>query len=435
MSIASQLYGVSSSAERLLELTELPAEEEGEVLHSFDEIVMDDITFKYDDGIEEVLQHVNWTIKRGDFMALTGISGGGKTSLFQLLLGIYRPTKGRMLFRAGDLEVPASRGTRALFAYVPQGNTLFSGTLRDNLTMFTDSATDEEIQAAVDAACLTAVVEDIGYDAVLGERGVGLSEGQAQRVAVARALLTKAPILLLDEATSALDEKTEAKLLKNISKMRDKTCIIVTHRRAALDICDYTLHIEGGIENKVVNLILITIIVISAAFTGMTLYQNKMLEDVNEETIGKQQQALTDITNGIMNDIVDQSMDQTTELKAQMADEVFHNLAVRVGMMGEYAGKLFQDPSSVGREEYAAPDKAQDGQIVCQTILADGVNEEEIADRIGLAANMTDMMSTLFGASADTNSCFIGPARGISRLWRRKALSSRTWRWMLLPAI
>ena len=250
VSIASQLYGVSSSAERLLELTELPAEEEGEVLHSFDEIVMDDITFKYDDGIEEVLQHVNWTIKRGDFMALTGISGGGKTSLFQLLLGIYRPTKGRMLFRAGDLEVPASRGTRALFAYVPQGNTLFSGTLRDNLTMFTDSATDEEIQAAVDAACLTAVVEDIGYDAVLGERGVGLSEGQAQRVAVARALLTKAPILLLDEATSALDEKTEAKLLKNISKMRDKTCIIVTHRRAALDICDYTLHIEEGVMSR-----------------------------------------------------------------------------------------------------------------------------------------------------------------------------------------
>ena len=183
VSIASQLYGVSSSAERLLELTELPAEEEGEVLHSFDE----------------------------------GISGGGKTSLFQLLLGIYKPTKGRMLFRAGGLEVPASRGTRALFAYVPQGNTLFSGTLRDNLTMFTDAATDEEIRAAVDAACLTAVVDDIGYDAVLGERGVGLSEGQAQRVAVARALLSKAPILLLDEATSALDEKTEAKLLKNIS--------------------------------------------------------------------------------------------------------------------------------------------------------------------------------------------------------------------------
>ena len=93
----------------------------------------------------------------------------------------------------------------------------------------------------------------------------------------------------------------------------------------------------GGIENKVVNLILVTIIVISAAFMGMSLYQNKMLEDINAETISKQEQALTDITNGIMNDIVNQSMNQTTELKAQMADEVFHNLAVRVEMMGEYA--------------------------------------------------------------------------------------------------
>ena len=250
VSIASQLYSVTSSAERLLELTDLPAEEEGEVLHSFDEIVMDDITFKYDDGIEEVLQHVNWTIHRGDFMALTGISGGGKTSLFQLLLGIYKPTKGKMLFKDGDKTVPASRGTRALFAYVPQGNTLFSGTLRDNLTLFTDNATEEEIREAVDAACLTRVVDDIGYDVVLGERGVGLSEGQAQRVAVARALLSKAPILLLDEATSALDEKTEARLLENISKMRDKTCIIVTHRRAALDICDYTLHIEEGTMSR-----------------------------------------------------------------------------------------------------------------------------------------------------------------------------------------
>ena len=123
---------------------------------------------------------------------------------------------------------------------------LFSGTLRENLTMFTDYASDEEINRAVKTACLEHVVEEIGLDAVLGERGIGLSEGQAQRVAVARALLSGAPILLLDEATSALDEKTEARLLENISAMRDKTCIIVTHRRAALEICDYTLHITDG---------------------------------------------------------------------------------------------------------------------------------------------------------------------------------------------
>ena len=112
--------------------------------------------------------------------------------------------------------------------------------------MFTDTATDEEIMTAARAACIDHVVKDIGLDAVLGERGVGLSEGQAQRVAVARALIGGAPILLLDEATSALDEKTEEMLLHNISKMRDKTCIIVTHRKAALEICDYTLHIADG---------------------------------------------------------------------------------------------------------------------------------------------------------------------------------------------
>ena len=244
--IAGEAYGVISSAERLLELADLPEEEAGEPLTDLDAICLEDVTFIYDDGVEEVLQHISWNIKKGDFVALTGMSGGGKTSLFQLLLGIYKPTEGRIVFCDGNRQVNASRGTRSLFAYVPQGNSLFSGTLRDNLTMFTDEASEEEIMAAVKAACIDRLVEEIGLDAVLGERGVGLSEGQAQRVAVARALIGKAPILLLDEATSALDEKTEAELLQNISAMRDKTCIIVTHRKAALGICDYTLHIEDG---------------------------------------------------------------------------------------------------------------------------------------------------------------------------------------------
>lgn len=251
VSIAGQAYGVISSAERLLELTDLPREEQGTPITDFDEICLDNVSFQYDDGDEEVLQNISWRIKKGDFMALTGISGGGKTSLFQLLLGIYRPTSGRLFFRSGDQEAAASRDTRPLFAYVPQGNTLFSGTLRENLTMFTDSASDEDIMKAVHAACLENVVERNGLDEVLGERGIGLSEGQAQRVAVARALISGAPILLLDEATSALDEKTEAKMLKNISEMRDKTCIIVTHRRAALEICDYTLHIENGCMHEI----------------------------------------------------------------------------------------------------------------------------------------------------------------------------------------
>ena len=249
--LVSQAYGVAASAERLLEVIGLPDEEQGEPVESFDAIEIRDASFQYEESTEDVLLHLNATIRRGDFAALTGISGGGKTSLFQLLLGIYRPTGGEIVFRSGGAEIRACRGTRSLFAYVPQGNTLMSGTLRDNLTMFTDGADDGAIAAAVKAACLEELVKEIGMDARLGERGVGLSEGQAQRVAVARALLSGAPILLLDEATSALDEQTEAKLLENISAMRDKTVLIVTHRRAALAICDYTLHIENGRMTRV----------------------------------------------------------------------------------------------------------------------------------------------------------------------------------------
>ena len=250
VNLVSQAYGVVASAERLQEVIGLPDEDRGETLNDFDEIRLEDVSFQYDDGTDDVLLNVNAVIRRGDFAALTGISGGGKTSLFQLLLGIYRPTGGRVIFAAQDRQIAACRGTRGLFAYVPQGNTLFSGTLRENLTMFTDAATDAEISTAIHAACLDQVAADVGLEAVLGERGVGLSEGQAQRVAVARALLSKAPILLLDESTSALDEETEAKLLENISAMRDKTCIIVTHRKAALSICDYAFHIENGRMTK-----------------------------------------------------------------------------------------------------------------------------------------------------------------------------------------
>ena len=244
--LAAEAYSVIASAERLQEIIDLPEEEAGEAFSTFDEIALEDVSFRYPDGTENVLSHVQCVFPRGTFTALTGISGGGKTSLFQLLLGIYKPTEGRVLFRLGGKEAPASRGTRGLFAYVPQGNTLFSGTLRDNLALFTEGTSDEDILRAARVACIGELVEEIGLDATLGERGVGLSEGQAQRVAVARALLTDAPILLLDECTSALDEETEARLLQNISALREKTCIIVTHRPAALAICQRTLHIAGS---------------------------------------------------------------------------------------------------------------------------------------------------------------------------------------------
>ena len=246
VSLVSQMYGVVASAERLQEVIGLPDEETGEKLDGFDSIRLEGVRFQYAESREEVLIDVDGVIRKGDFVALTGISGGGKTSLFQLLLGIYKPTAGRVLFVSGEKQVPACKGTRSLFAYVPQGNMLMSGSLKDNLTMFTDHATEEEIRAAVKAACLEELVGKIGMEAKLGERGVGLSEGQAQRVAIARTLLSNAPILLLDEATSALDEETEAQVLRNIDEMRNKTVIIVTHRRAALAICDYRMHLTDG---------------------------------------------------------------------------------------------------------------------------------------------------------------------------------------------
>ena len=251
VSLVSQMYGVVASAERLQEVIGLPDEETGEKLEGFDSIRLEGVRFQYAESREEVLIDVDGVIRKGDFVALTGISGGGKTSLFQLLLGIYKPTAGKVLFVSGEKEVPACKGTRSLFAYVPQGNMLMSGSLKDNLTMFTDHASEEEIRAAVKAACLEDLVGKIGMEARLGERGVGLSEGQAQRVAIARALLSNAPILLLDEATSALDEETEAQVLRNIDEMRNKTVIIVTHRRAALAICDYTLHIAEGSMTRI----------------------------------------------------------------------------------------------------------------------------------------------------------------------------------------
>ena len=251
VSMIAQAYGVVASAERLLEVVGLPDEERGDTLTAFDTIQLRNVSFQYSDGGEDVLNQINATIRRGDFVALTGISGGGKTSLFQLLLGIYHPTSGAVVFTNNGTETKASRGTRSLFAYVPQGNTLFSGTLRENILMFTDGATEDQLAAVIRAACLEELVEEIGMDARVGERGVGLSEGQAQRVAVARALLSNAPILLLDESTSALDEETEARMLDHISRMRDKTVIVVTHRKAALAICDYQLHIREGRMTRV----------------------------------------------------------------------------------------------------------------------------------------------------------------------------------------
>lgn len=257
--VAGQIFGAVSSAERLEEILELPEETECEpadpciLYQQLVEIRMENMDFSYGRGEKLVLEQVNCRIRPGDFVAVTGISGRGKSTLFQIMLGIYQPSGGKLRFcfqndLGEKVEEPASRRTRGLFAYVPQGNSLFSGTLRENFAMFTGGVTEEEIWKAARLACIDSLLEELeeGLDTVIGERGIGLSEGQAQRVAIARALLSKAPILLLDESTSALDEETETELLHNISTLKEKTCLIVTHRAGALGICDYRIHMEDG---------------------------------------------------------------------------------------------------------------------------------------------------------------------------------------------
>ena len=170
----------------------------------------------------------------------------------------------------------------------------------------------------------------------------------------------------------------------------------------------------GGIESKVFNLILFTAILITAAFVSVTMYQSSMLARLTAETSQRQQETIAGSTAELMEQVVDKSLYRTTELEAAIADEIFFGLENRVRMLGEYAGKLLSDPEAAGQADYAAPDPAQNGEIVAQLILADGVDGDDpaLAARLGVAANMSDMMISLFGANAETNSCFIALPEG-----------------------
>ncbi len=244
-----RFYGMIASAERIMELEEMPDEPlpEKELSYNrFTGIKTENMCFSY--GENHVLTDVDIEINKGETVSLTGISGGGKSTFFLLLLGAYSPTSGRIFLKGTDGEYLTGRETRGLFAYVPQGNFLFSGTVRDNITFLNETASETEIEAAAETACALEFIKDLpdGMETVIGENGFGVSEGQAQRIAITRAVLGGAPILLLDEATSALDEQTEARLLRNLSAMENKTILIVTHRPGALDICDRHLILKEG---------------------------------------------------------------------------------------------------------------------------------------------------------------------------------------------
>ena len=249
-SLVPQAYTILVSAERLIEIENLPEEkEENEPIGAkeVDEIVFSGVTFRYRE--EPVLEEATFTIGKGDFVAVTGLSGGGKTTLFHLLLGVYAPERGTISIRLKEKNHAPGKALRGLFGYLPQGNSLFSGTIRDNLTYFNENVGEKEIFDALKTACAYDFVSSLeeGLDTRIGEKGLGLSEGQSQRLALARTLIHPSSVLLLDEATSALDEQTEAEVLKNLSRL-NKTVLIVTHRKKALAYCNKQLIID---ERKV----------------------------------------------------------------------------------------------------------------------------------------------------------------------------------------
>lgn len=250
------------SARRIRELVELPREvhmpEQSERMrqaaqHGFT-VQLEHVNFAY---IREhrVLTDSNFIASPGEIVALVGPSGEGKTTMLRMILGLLHPNQGTAQLVTQDGEtVPIHADTRRYFSYVPQGNTLMSGTIADNLRVVKEDATEQEIKQALETACAWEFVQKMpdGIHSLLGTRGRGVSEGQAQRISIARAVLRDAPILLLDEATSALDVTTERQVLRNIMHRHpNKTCIVTTHRPSVLNLCQ---RIYRVIDTKVTQL-------------------------------------------------------------------------------------------------------------------------------------------------------------------------------------
>ncbi len=238
-----------ASAERIMEMTDSSDEEsvKDESLGLYDKmnaLIFKNVSFSY--GGEKVLDNASFCINKGEFVALAGISGGGKSTSFRLLLGLCEPESGEIYFDCGE-KISLGASTRKMFGYVPQGNMLLSGSVEKNIDFYGNISKDDIKTAAKDAQIYDVIAAlPEGFDTTLGEKGAGLSEGQIQRVAVARALARKTPILLLDEATSALDEETEMKLLTTLKEKSDKTVIIITHRKKVFDFCDKIITLENG---------------------------------------------------------------------------------------------------------------------------------------------------------------------------------------------
>ena len=244
--LAPAFVSVFTAAERLMELAAEPLEEQGEpiTVGAPCGIRMENVTYKYEDGTKNVISNLSFDFRPGSCTAILGETGAGKTTLVRMLLALMKPKEGRIVLYNDMEEHTLSPRMRCNFVYVPQGNTLMSGTIRENLRLGKPSATDEEMKEALLMSCADFVFSlPDGLSTKCGEQGGGLSEGQAQRIAIARALLRDKHIMVFDEATSALDGDTECRLLENILDNNSRTVIFITHRPAVLQYCNEQLHL------------------------------------------------------------------------------------------------------------------------------------------------------------------------------------------------
>lgn len=252
-------YAMLASAERLMESEEWNTVYDDTVLSDketnefytkqFKGIKLKNATFSYKDNNENVIENMSLNIEKGEYVAITGTSGCGKSTMLKLMMNLYPLDKGECVLDTIDGELEMTAAYRSIFAYVPQGNQLMQGSIREIIAFSNEEKMKDTkgIQKALEIACAKEFVMKLqaGIDAMLGEGGRGLSEGQMQRIAIARAVYSGNPVLFFDEATSSLDEQTEKKVLHNIRKMTDKTVVIVTHRMSVLDICNREVHMSS----------------------------------------------------------------------------------------------------------------------------------------------------------------------------------------------